>query len=157
MQRHYPEFVCRAGDKAVTALVERATSGQVWQSDHIVAVYQGGGQCDIDNLRTLCGPCHKIVTRQQALERAKERREMKMAAVRNGEPARCRTKRQSKVYIDESEDGNEGGRMIASKQRGSGRSGGMRRGRRKRGALAPSQSADQEHKGTSEIEFIDLT
>jgi hypothetical protein len=31
---------------------------------------QGGGLCDVDNLRTLCVACHAQVTRQQAAERA---------------------------------------------------------------------------------------
>ena len=29
-------------------------------ADHIVAVYQGGGLCDLDNLRTLCVVCHAV-------------------------------------------------------------------------------------------------
>ena len=28
-------------------------------ADHIVAVYQGGGLCDLENLRTLCVICHQ--------------------------------------------------------------------------------------------------
>jgi len=33
-----------------------------WDADHIVAVAEGGGECDLDNLRTLCIPCHRKVT-----------------------------------------------------------------------------------------------
>lgn len=29
-------------------------------ADHIVAVYQGGGLCDLENLRTLCVICHQV-------------------------------------------------------------------------------------------------
>ena len=34
----------------------------LWDADHIRPVAEGGGQCDLDNLRTLCLPCHREVT-----------------------------------------------------------------------------------------------
>jgi 5-methylcytosine-specific restriction protein A len=34
----------------------------LWDADHIVPVVEGGGQCDLDNLRTLCLPCHREET-----------------------------------------------------------------------------------------------
>lgn len=34
----------------------------LWDADHIVAVAEGGGQCDLENIRTLCLPCHREVT-----------------------------------------------------------------------------------------------
>lgn len=34
-------------------------------------VYAGGGECGIENLRTLCTPCHQVVTAGQAGHRAK--------------------------------------------------------------------------------------
>ena len=34
----------------------------LWDADHIVPVAEGGGQCDLENLRTLCLPCHREVT-----------------------------------------------------------------------------------------------
>ncbi len=36
----------------------------LWDADHIVPVAEGGGQCDLDNLRTLCVPCHREATAQ---------------------------------------------------------------------------------------------
>jgi 5-methylcytosine-specific restriction endonuclease McrA len=36
----------------------------LWDADHILPVAEGGGQCDLDNLRTLCVPCHREVTAQ---------------------------------------------------------------------------------------------
>ncbi len=33
-----------------------------WQADHIVPVAEGGGGCGLDNLRTLCTPCHAAET-----------------------------------------------------------------------------------------------
>ena len=35
------------------------------QADHMRAVYEGGGLCDLENLRTLCGACHLRVTAEQ--------------------------------------------------------------------------------------------
>ena len=34
----------------------------LWDADHILPVAEGGGQCDLGNLRTLCLPCHREVT-----------------------------------------------------------------------------------------------
>lgn len=45
-----------------------------WEMDHTVPVVEGGGSCGLDNLRTLCRPCHRRVTREQAGRRAKGRR-----------------------------------------------------------------------------------
>ena len=36
----------------------------LWDADHVVPVVEGGGECDLANLRTLCVICH----RQQTLE-----------------------------------------------------------------------------------------
>ncbi|MBL8213300.1 MAG: HNH endonuclease [Bryobacterales bacterium] len=35
----------------------------LWDADHILPVHQGGGECDLSNLRTLCLRCHRAVTR----------------------------------------------------------------------------------------------
>ena len=42
---------------------KRKHGGGLWDADHIVPVKQGGGQCGLDNLRTLCIKCHKQVTK----------------------------------------------------------------------------------------------
>ena len=34
----------------------------LWDADHVVPVAEGGGQCDLDNLRTLCVACHREAT-----------------------------------------------------------------------------------------------
>lgn len=44
-----------------------------WEADHIIPVKQGGGQCGLENLTTLCVPCHKSKTKTQ-LSRKKTRR-----------------------------------------------------------------------------------
>lgn len=35
-----------------------------WQADHKLAVAEGGGSTGLDNLRTLCTPCHSAETEQ---------------------------------------------------------------------------------------------
>lgn len=37
--------------------------GHGWEADHIVPVVEGGGECGLENYRTLCVPCHKRATR----------------------------------------------------------------------------------------------
>ncbi len=39
-------------------------SSDWWDADHIVPVIEGGGECGIDNMRTLCIPCHKAETKK---------------------------------------------------------------------------------------------
>jgi 5-methylcytosine-specific restriction enzyme A len=34
----------------------------LWDADHILAVAEGGGECDLTNLRTLCLRCHRKAT-----------------------------------------------------------------------------------------------
>ena len=36
--------------------------GSLWDADHIVPVKDGGGLCGLENMRTLCILCHKIIT-----------------------------------------------------------------------------------------------
>mmetsp|Transcript_2693 Transcript_2693/g.6384 ORF Transcript_2693/g.6384 Transcript_2693/m.6384 type:complete len:232 (+) Transcript_2693:125-820(+) len=44
--------------KALDRLLQNPREGDFWQADHIRAVAEGGGDCGLDNLRTLCVPCH---------------------------------------------------------------------------------------------------
>jgi len=37
--------------------------GGLWDADHIIAVKDGGGSCGLENIRTLCIKCHKVVTK----------------------------------------------------------------------------------------------
>ena len=34
----------------------------LWDADHVVPVAEGGGECDLGNMRTLCLRCHKRAT-----------------------------------------------------------------------------------------------
>ncbi|KAK2166038.1 hypothetical protein LSH36_43g04079 [Paralvinella palmiformis] len=53
--------------------------GLFWQVDHIKPVIEGGGTCDIDNLRTLCVLCHREVTAQLHRDRAEQRHKREAA------------------------------------------------------------------------------
>ena len=50
-----------------------AARRSLWDADHILPVAEGGGQCDLDNIRTLCLPCHREQT-------ARLRQRLKMLA-----------------------------------------------------------------------------
>jgi len=34
----------------------------LWDADHILPVCEGGGECDLSNIRTLCLKCHRLAT-----------------------------------------------------------------------------------------------
>ncbi|XP_072020208.1 DNA annealing helicase and endonuclease ZRANB3-like [Amphiura filiformis] len=55
-------------------MIKTPYAGQYWHADHIVAVYEGGGLCSLDNLRTLCVMCHEKVTNEQNRQRRKQKR-----------------------------------------------------------------------------------
>jgi 5-methylcytosine-specific restriction protein A len=47
----------------------------LWDADHIVPVVEGGGECDLENIRTLCLKCHRVATaelRKRLLNRDRE-------------------------------------------------------------------------------------
>lgn len=46
---------------------EWGTRRRLWDADHILPVSEGGGECGLDNLRTLCVKCHR--NRHQSLSR----------------------------------------------------------------------------------------
>jgi len=49
-------------------------AGDFWAMDHILPVAEGGGSCGLENLRTLCTPCHALATRRLAARLALQRR-----------------------------------------------------------------------------------
>lgn len=51
--------------KLLDKLVREPADGNAWHADHIIPVYKGGGECKLDNMRTLCVACHYEVTRGQ--------------------------------------------------------------------------------------------
>ena len=51
----------------------RYTGRALWDADHILPVIEGGGECDLGNLRTLCLRCHRMATLGLRLRRAEAR------------------------------------------------------------------------------------
>ena len=42
----------------------RSMRKSLWDADHIIPVVEGGGECDLENIRTLCLKCHRVATAQ---------------------------------------------------------------------------------------------
>ena len=40
----------------------RRRRASLWDADHRVPVVEGGGECDLENIRTLCLRCHRAAT-----------------------------------------------------------------------------------------------
>uniref|UniRef100_UPI00358EC9D4 DNA annealing helicase and endonuclease ZRANB3 isoform X2 n=1 Tax=Myxine glutinosa TaxID=7769 RepID=UPI00358EC9D4 len=55
--------------KQLNDMVRHPYAGQFWQADHVRPVWNGGGQCSLANLQTLCTPCHLKKTVKQEVER----------------------------------------------------------------------------------------
>ncbi|KAF2312835.1 hypothetical protein GH714_040885 [Hevea brasiliensis] len=55
--------------KLIDKLVNNPYEGNAWHADHIIPVYRGGGECRLENMRTLCVACHYDVTAAQRAER----------------------------------------------------------------------------------------
>lgn len=53
--------VARAKALAEWGLRSKSRSS-LWDADHIVPVMEGGGECDLSNIRTLCLKCHRAAT-----------------------------------------------------------------------------------------------
>lgn len=47
---------------------------RLWEMDHVTPVIEGGGDCGLDNLRTLCWSCHRQETAALAARRASARK-----------------------------------------------------------------------------------
>ena len=46
----------------------------LWDADHIVPVVEGGGECDLANIRTLCLKCHRAATAELRKRQLREKR-----------------------------------------------------------------------------------
>ncbi len=55
------DFAARRGFLRQWSLREDSRKS-LWDADHIVPVAEGGGQCDLSNMRTLCLLCHRQAT-----------------------------------------------------------------------------------------------
>ena len=49
--------------------LKRRSRRTLWDADHIIPVVEGGGECDLDNIRTLCLRCHREATAQLRLRK----------------------------------------------------------------------------------------
>jgi 5-methylcytosine-specific restriction enzyme A len=50
--------------------VKPGSRKSLWDADHIVPVVEGGGECDLENIRTLCLKCHREATAELRKRRA---------------------------------------------------------------------------------------
>lgn len=53
--------------------LRQLTRRSLWDADHIVPVVEGGGECDLENIRTLCLRCHRKATAELRLKRQRDR------------------------------------------------------------------------------------
>ena len=62
-ERHLKRLRGTARLKAVLDWGLRPNSRKsLWDADHIIPVVEGGGECDLANIRTLCLNCHRTAT-----------------------------------------------------------------------------------------------
>jgi 5-methylcytosine-specific restriction endonuclease McrA len=65
-QSCYFELKRSRGAKRETLLarwgLRKLNRKSLWDADHITPVAEGGGECDLANLRTLCLTCHRQQT-----------------------------------------------------------------------------------------------
>ena len=53
--------------------VRSGSRRSLWDADHVTPVSEGGGECDLDNMRTLCLRCHRKAT-AELRERVRRRK-----------------------------------------------------------------------------------
>jgi 5-methylcytosine-specific restriction endonuclease McrA len=58
----------------------RITRRSLWDADHILPVAEGGGECDLQNIRTLCLKCHRVVTAELRSRLLEQRRLARMTS-----------------------------------------------------------------------------
>ena len=59
----------------------------LWDADHVVPVAEGGGECDLSNMRTLCLKCHRDATAKLRQRLAAGAQQTKISATLNEAPA----------------------------------------------------------------------
>jgi len=56
------EYMASYSIHAKRKITPYKNGGGLWDADHIHPVKLGGGQCGLENMRTLCIACHRIIT-----------------------------------------------------------------------------------------------
>jgi 5-methylcytosine-specific restriction enzyme A len=74
-------------------------TGHLWQADHIKPVVEGGGECGLGNLRTLCTACHKAETKELAARRAQVRKASGVTTPRKNRPSAGRNRPTSQAGV----------------------------------------------------------
>ena len=54
--------------------LKRVSRRSLWDADHILPVAEGGGECDLQNVRTLCLKCHRLSTAELRTRLSAQRR-----------------------------------------------------------------------------------
>ncbi|XP_020630085.1 DNA annealing helicase and endonuclease ZRANB3-like, partial [Orbicella faveolata] len=67
--RNRPAFLARTPysalpQRTLKKMVMEPKEGMFWEADHITPVSEGGGECGLDNYRTLCVMCHRKATEE---------------------------------------------------------------------------------------------
>lgn len=75
----YADLSEECSPRLVRLLKNRTPDGRHIEVDHILAISLGGLGLDLANLQILCYSCHKNKTKADAKERARRRREAKLA------------------------------------------------------------------------------
>lgn len=70
-----PQFHARCDEVGLSEKRRSDLSRRLWAADHIVPVVEGGGSCDLSNMRTLCHRCHDGETAKLRSRLSKARRQ----------------------------------------------------------------------------------
>uniref|UniRef100_A0A803L9E9 DNA annealing helicase and endonuclease ZRANB3 n=1 Tax=Chenopodium quinoa TaxID=63459 RepID=A0A803L9E9_CHEQI len=95
--------------KLLDKLVREPTEGNAWHADHIIAVFMGGGECTLENMRTLCVACHAAVTAAQRTQRCMENKLYRkaLASFRRSNKKKTLRKNQSSAMEEKLDDDSE--------------------------------------------------
>jgi 5-methylcytosine-specific restriction endonuclease McrA len=56
------DFLRQQHNVSKSRKINHKLGGGLWDADHIIPVKDGGGCSGLENLRTLCISCHKLIT-----------------------------------------------------------------------------------------------
>lgn len=59
---HKKQFLKQYNINSTRKIWKYKNGGGLWDADHIIGVRNGGGQCSLDNIQTMCISCHKTKT-----------------------------------------------------------------------------------------------